>query len=474
MDFNSILLSFITKMTVEKLNNNQELVTEVQDELKNLPPEKATFPETQQNLDLWNNQRSSWSPDEPPADLQTLYQNKEWKSTDISMEDSSKTVNIEKTVYERSWKTTTLKQFEIRNLDSNESVIPVSEKDKIINAINHLSNFEKVVIVWCTDASPINWEVAIQYNQRLFDDIYKKYISKWWDCPTYDDLLKIQPDPQNAILWYRRAMEWVLSLWLNEEQMKKIKIESKLWQNQNDPNERWFDINIDYAPMKKHIVTEVAEYLKKICGELDDNSLSYEAIKNNAWEKIWYKYRIHETKFSTDINNLRTQLYKDILWDPWKWDKFDGLTAPEYESKKALIDKEINKYLEIAKLLVPNYANDKNLTGLEKTSHIIERREFYLIKLSKKLNEEQFRKVLEWWSEWLNIIWNMQLNDIKDENWNSMSVEQFIQRNNVSRVDNDGAGTNWFHYYNNSKLPLKERRISKEDYILLWMYFQMK
>lgn len=445
-------------MSLENLHE-QETAREVSEasEIDDKDVKKVTFPETEENLNQW------WDDPRKP------YQNKEWTTTTTTTEKQRWQPHKEKCEYERPWDFTQNK-FAIRNLDSNESWIPDSEKGEIINIINHLSDSEKIVIVWCTDASPISSNDAINHNQNEFKEIYKQYIWKWWECPSLWELLLRQPDPQNTILWYRRAMQWVLSLWLNEEQMGKVKIDSKLWENKNDSNERWFDVNIDYS---EHIIIEVFDYFKKICGSLDDNSLSYEPIVNN-WVKTWYKYRIHEESLSTDIDGLRTQMYKDILWDPWQWDKFSWLSDEEYEAKKAAIDREISKYLDISRFLVPNYANDKKLTGVERTSHTIEKKEFYLIKLSKKLDVDQFRKVMEWGKEWLDVIWKMKLNDIKDDDWNPISVEDFVQRKNISRVANDGAGETWYHYFDNSKTSLKERRISKEDYVLLWMYFELK
>lgn len=439
---------------VENLNQ-QEVSTEIV-----WDPQQYTFPETEDALNQWDD------------DPRKQYQNKEWTTITTTTEKQKWQPRKEEYEYERKWEFTQNK-FAIRNLDSNESWIPDSEKGKIINIINHLSDSEKIVIVWCTDWSPISSSDAINHNQNEFIEIYKQYIWKWWECPSLSELLLRQPDPQNTILWYRRAMQWVLSLWLNEDQMGKVKIDSKLWENQNDPNERWFDVNIDYSKIRERIVLEVFDYFKKICGSLDDNSLSYEPIINR-WTKTWYKYRIYEESLSTDINGLRTQMYKDLLWDPWKWDRFSWLSDEEYEARKEAIDREISRYLDISRFLIPNYANNTNLTWDVRASHTIEKKEFYLIKLSKKLDVDQFRKVMEWWKEWLDVIWKMELNDIKDENWNPISVEDFVREKNISRVANDGAGETWYHYFDNSKTPLKERRISKEDYVLLWMYFELK
>jgi hypothetical protein len=328
--------------------------------------------------------------------------------------------------------------------------------------------------VWYTDKTPISKPDSITKNQNEFERIKRDYEINWWKwCPSLWELLLRQPDPQNTILWYRRAMQWVLSLWLNPDQMGKVKIDSKLWENEDNPNERWFDVNIDYSKIRERIILEVFDYFKKICGSLDDNSLSYEPIVNN-WVKTWYKYKIYEESLSTDIDGFRTQMYKDILWDPWKWDRFSWLSDEEYEARKAAIDREISRYLDISRFLIPNYANNTKLTWDERASHTIEKKEFYLIKLSKKLDVDQFRKVMEWWKEWLDVIGKMKLNEIKDDDWNPISVEDFVKEKNISRVANDGAGETWYHYFDNSKTPLKERRISKEDYILLWMYFELR
>lgn len=421
-------------------------------------PKEYKFDNTENEIKKANTPDNEWSPDDPK---QSEYQNRDnWEYTDTTYEDvgSSRTAD-------NNWLTVdeyaTTSAFNIRNLVSNESDIPDSEKGEIIRIINNLSDFEKIIIVGCTDGSPINTEQAKRYNQNKFEEIRTQYIQAGWTCPQLKDLLSDNNDPQNKVLWYRRAMEWVLSLNLNQNQIKKVKIDAKPWNNLNDPNERGFDINIDYSDMTTEIGIEVWNLIQKIYWDLVDQDFG------TSWSEWNYEYVLRTTKFSTDVQNLRTQLYQQLLGNLW-----NNVNSEDSE-KKAFIDREVRKYLGVARFLIPYYDSANWLTH---ESEKISRKDYYLIKLSKQLNKDEFQQVLEWGPNALNIIWNKTLKDQKDEKWNPITVNDFVKNNNINAVDN--SCLNWdanpYHYKNGDTHNRAWRRLSKDDYILLGMYFELQ
>ena len=456
-------------MSLEDLHE-QETAREVSEasEIDDKDVKKVTFPETEEATkeaqNKQNNLNNNWSPDEPPQNwsdgktTQEKYQDIDnWQHINIEYKDIEQRDVLIKPEDPRKPVPSVIN---IRNLDSNESIIPESEKSKIIEKINNLSNFEKIIIVWCTDWTPINTEQSKNYNQSQFEKIREKYIQAWWTCPTLHELLSDDVDPQNKILWYRRAMEWALSLNLDQNQMKKIWIDAKLWKNINDPSERGFDINMDYTKISEEIIWEMWEIIQKIYW----NYVNQDFVP--AWVEGNYKYVLRTTNFSTDVENFRTQLYKKFLWDLW-----DSVEAADIE-KKAFIDNEVKKYLNVAQFLIPYYDSANWLTHKSET---IDRKDYYLIKLSKELSKEEFTKVLEWSSDALNIIWNKTLKDQKDEQWNPITVNDFVKNNNINAVDHSCSwDTHPYHYKNWDSHNRVWRRLSKEDYILLGMYFELK
>ena len=98
---------------VENLNQ-QEVSTEIV-----WDPQQYTFPETEDALNQWDD------------DPRKQYQNKEWTTITTTTEKQKWQPRKEEYEYERKWEFTQNK-FAIRNLDSNESWIPDSEKGKIM------------------------------------------------------------------------------------------------------------------------------------------------------------------------------------------------------------------------------------------------------------------------------------------------------------------------------------------------------
>lgn len=438
-------------MALENLHE-QESTRKVSEasEIADNDVKKVTFQETEKSLQWWD--------DDPRKKYQWMNSWQEVTTSEVVVREK---IN-DNSISEREVKHYT-NVSSIRNIPSNESEIPDSDKHTIIDIINKLSDFEQILIVWCTDWSPISSPQAIDYNQKEFEKIRTKYEEKWWKCPTLQELLSDTFDPQNKILWYRRAMEWVLSLWLNPAQMKKVKIDNKFWSNSNDTQERWFDIKIDRTEIIRRVKIEVSDSIKEIYWKLQNRDFGYN------WSEWGYNYILRTTEFATDVNNMRTKLYKKLLWDLWNNMNSED---PSYQEKKAFIDEQVKRYLEIARFLIPYYDEANWLTHKNEE---ISRRDLYLIKLSNILDEKEFKEVLEWTAEWLNIMWNKKLNDIKDDEWNSISISDFIKNKHVTWVWNSGSGPDWYHYYDDkggwNRLG---RRISERDYILLWIYFELK
>jgi len=401
-------------------------------------------------------------PNDVSKDERNEYLNLTYKPEDLEID--NKIVVVDKKLNKNFIKDPiegyTKKILEIRWMEWNETNIPDQHKQDVINSINSLQDFEKMRIVWCTDANPIQTEEWISKNKSEFERISKEFVSKWWSALSYQDLLKSPNDPQNTILWYRRAMEWTLSLNLTPDQMEKIIVTNKLWVIQNKEEgkqERWFDIEADYSDKIEHVVEgETSDFLYEIFWKLSKESLGRTNVRNEKWD-LTYLYHMSSIDLKTHIDpDNPTELYTRVMWH------IPNVLANDIATQEK-IHNQIKWFL---KVLINNcWWEFNNWVWSAKN---ITRRQYYTIVSArdKLLSASEFKSLME---NDLSVLENKNL-----EMWKS--IKQFIEENKDNPVtwvwSWDKINTYYLKDWN--KRSPKDRAISSNDYILLWLYFQVK
>lgn len=353
--------------------------------------------------------------------------------------------------------------LDIKNLESGKSEIPVENRAAIINAINNLKQlatweFEKLKIIWCTDASKIDTPNAIITNKKQFDDVRARYIAAGWSCPSYDELLQSPEDPQNTILWYSRAMEGILSLNLTKEQMKKIEIGNKLWTKENNGLERWFEIEKTYTEvMSRIIIDELYTEVYNMIGELDFERVWY--YYNNTTNS--YYYAMSQLDMKTHDQWKKEALFNRVMqWAAWRNIIGENIDPKLEEKMKWQIKEYLTHLIHVA------WGNYDNGVWSAKT---LTYKEYYTLAAvhDKLITEDEFKKITEEGD--LSVLEDKQLES-------GITIKDFITEKSVVWVVNQ---TGWRRRYNVpqghdlDKDP-GARKISKNDYILMWLYFQMK
>jgi len=353
----------------------------------------------------------------------------------------------------------------IRNMGLWDYQIPTEYSTTIIQAINNLWDFQKLKIIWCTDATPISTPHATQQNQAQFEQVRAKYMAAGGECPDYQQLLNSTEDPQNVILWYTRAMNWVLSLNLNPDQMQKVEVWYKLSPSQQEkkwykdpteklnPQERWFDIAVDYKEaISREIETLVYQDVYKILWELSNQHLT---PSHNSVNRDIKFYQISELKFST--HDAFQQIYQRV----YRWVKQIVWDNPELENKAR---EQTQSYLQ--NLI---YACGWVFQSWVRSPKTISDKLAYMLYSIKQwnLSQQDFRQLTEYWD--ISILENKQL-----KNWQNLS--EFLQNSGAIWVDKVSLPSRRYLVPDNhpDRMYPKRRDLEVSDYNLLWLYFELK
>lgn len=343
--------------------------------------------------------------------------------------------------------------LDIKNLESGNSDIPEENRESIINAINNLWEFQKIKIIGCTDASKIDTPAAIEKNKIQFNEVRSRYLAAGGICPTYEELLKSPEDPQNTVLWYARAMQWILSLNLTPDQMKKVEIGNKLWTKENFGKERGFDVEVDYTEEITRIIQwSTYENVYRMFGELNKKNIGRYRAANGQ-----YNYAIDQLGISTSGNFEK--LYQDVFIGS---KSFVGENNPALEQK---IKQQTTDFLNhLIDACGGTYGNGT------RSSESISNKMFYLIKASDPatgfLSQQEFVDVVEKGD--LSILENKSLKD-----WTKLI--DFINQNAVVGVYKDSG---WLYFYKTTdKEKMNDRNKRKllwDDFYKMALYFELK
>lgn len=337
--------------------------------------------------------------------------------------------------------------LDIKNLKSGDSNIPEENRVAIINAINKLWEFQKLKIVGCTDASKINTLDVIERNKKQFDEIRNRYLAKGWTCPIYDELIKSTEDWQNTILWYARAMQWILSLNLTPDQIRKVEIGNKLWTKENYGQERWFDVETNYTEEIVHTIHGlVYENIYGIFGDLSKNN-----IGRYRWSDDTYSYGILKMDISTSGNFQK--LYQDV---------FIGTKSFVWENNPIMENKIKQQTTNFLNHLIDGYGT--------KSFNNISNKMYYLIRASDSekwfLTKEEFVDVVK--NGNLSVLENKKL-----DGWSTL--KDFVNQNNIVSVYKPSWG---MYFYNTTNKELantpSKRKLSWNDFYKIALYFEMK
>ena len=345
----------------------------------------------------------------------------------------------------------------IKWMDWNESKIPEENREQIVNAINSLEEFQKVRIKWSTDANPITTEEWIQKNKQDFEETLKRFVAAWWESISYDKLLQSKDDPQNTILWYRRAMEWVLSLNLTPDQMKKITISNALWTIRDQEEwkkERGFDIDVDYSwQIKNTLEWTTTDFFYDILWELDMEWF----WRYNKYQK-GYWYEMHDINLSTHLDpDNPTDLYKRVM------SHIPPVLVGDASTEEK-IKTQVNSYLR--SLINICWWEYNNWLWSAKA---ISNKQFYTIAAThdKLITKDEFKSIIE--KKDISVLENKKLESGK-------TIKELLEENKDDPITWVGNETSWIYRYytKDAKKYPTERKISKNDYILLGLYFQTK
>lgn len=374
------------------------------------------------------------------------------------------TMNIEKTppITQEAWRRKdnfpetyayTKPLLTIKDLKSGDSNIPEENKPDIIRAINDLWDFQTLKIIGCTDASQINTPNAIAMNKKQFDDVRAKYITSGGKCPTYDELLKSPEDPQNTILWYSRAMEWILSLNLNSDQIKKVEVGNKLWTREKEWSERWFDVETNYSEeITRTIEWVVYENIYRIFGDLNKKNIGW----YNSSDGI-NRYAIDEIQIATSEGFEK--LYQDI---------FMGTKSFVWENNEELENKIKQQTTDFLEHLI-HWCGGEYGNG-SWSSNTISDKMYYLIKATDPttwfLSQEEFSELIE----------NGNLSILENETLASWwTVIDFIKNNNIKSVYKPSGDMYFYTTPDQGSGNRSERKIeNKDDFLKLALYFDLK
>ncbi|MCX6824418.1 MAG: hypothetical protein NT085_04825 [candidate division SR1 bacterium] len=339
----------------------------------------------------------------------------------------------------------------IRDLKSGDSKISEENAPTIINAINNLGEFQTLKIVGCTDADKIETPNAIEKNTTQFETIKSQYIAAGGICPTYAELLKSPNDPQNTILGFTRAMEGILSLKLTPEQMKKVEIGNKLGTTTNNGKERGFDIETNYTKMINGITYEKThQAIYKIFGELSQKNIG--RYRDNTGT---YTYAIDNLELST--SGEFTKIYEDI---------FSGVKQivgdrPELENK---VKEQTAIYLNH----LINVCGGKYNNGTWGSNAISDKMYFMIKAVDQNtgfLSQEEFTTLTEKGD--LSILEGKKIST-------GQSVKDYITDKKIVSIYKVGNDALFYTTTDPNQENRSERKISKNDYNLLGLYFQMK
>lgn len=359
----------------------------------------------------------------------------------------------------------TMPLLNIRGMESGDFNIPKDKSGEIIKAIDNLWDFKTMKIIWYTDASKINTPNAIEKNKNQFNEYRQKYMAAGWTCPTYEELLNLpnNPDPQNTVLWYTRAMGWVLSLNLTPAQIKKIEIGNKLWTKEDEWSERWFDIETNYS---KEVERNVVWVIYKKVYDIFQNDLNIEHKFSKYVDPkfIAYQERTGGGWFYYTLGPIENQpIKKDELFTTLIQQlKIQQNNKVVGEKIKVQISDQLDQVLQNFGLKFGEWWSLIN----EGITH----RQYFTIEAvhDKLISEAQFTQLMETGDA--SVLDNIPLSTwktIKDfvtEKWIRSVVDNWVKKQ--YRPDKDHP----IEYKDQGKINV----ISDSDYILLGLYLEIK
>ena len=268
-------------------------------------------------------------------------------------------------------------------------------------------------------------------------------------------------------------MEWVLSLNLSPDQMKKVTIGNRLWTKEDFWQERGFDIKTNYTKQIDDLIRWATyEELYKMMGELTLENIWYGY--NNS--KFKDEYTISTNYMSTmrdKLTGVETQLLTTVL--P-KGTEIVGKN-PEDEAK---MKKQISDYLNhlITTSMGGHY--DKWVWDNKEFTH----KEYYTMAAvhDKLITKDEFTRLME--DKDISILENKSL-EYKDASGKPYALKDLIREKWVTRVYNKWTTNpytkeSWRKVYEveekqgTPRLSENQKTISQKDYVLIGLYLEMK